>query len=62
MWQPRPQGQSGLIAMQLSYDELHYTIGMHFTLGSPLRILNVHYTKSIMGSIVLEQKWMYFVY
>ena len=51
-----------LIAMQPLYNELRHAVGMHFTLGSPLRILNVHYTKSIKCSIVLEQKRMYFVH
>ena len=45
-----------LIAMQPSYNELCHAVGMRFTLGSPLHILNVHYTKSIKGSIILEQK------
>ena len=52
----RPQGRSMLIAMQPSYNELRHAVGMCFTLGSPLCILNVHYTKSIKGSIILEQK------
>ena len=51
-----------LIAMQPLYNELRHAIGMCFTLGSPLRILNVQYTKSIKGSIILEQKWMYFIH
>ena len=51
-----------LIAMQPSYDELHHAVGMCFTLDSPLRILNVHCTKSIKCSIILEQKQMYFIH
>ena len=62
MWQPRPQGWSMLIAMQPLYNELCHAIGMCFTLGSPLRILNVHCTQLIKCSIILEQKWMYFVH
>ena len=62
MWQPRSQGWSMLFATQPLYDELRHAISMHFTLGSPLHILNMHYTKSIKGSIILEQKWMYFVH
>ena len=42
--------------MQPLYDELHHAIGMHSLFGSPLHILNMHYTKSIKGSIILEQK------
>ena len=51
-----------LSAMQPSYNELRYAVGMRFTLGSPLRILNVHCTKTIKCSIILEQKQMYFVH
>ena len=51
-----------LIATQPSYNELCHAVGMHFTLGSPLCILNVHYTKLIKCSIILEQKGMYFVH
>ena len=51
-----------LIAMQPLYNELCHAVGMCFTLGSPLCILNVHYTKSIKGSIILEQKQMYFIH
>ena len=57
-----PQGWSMLIAMQPLYNELRHAIGMCFTLGSPLCILNMHNTNSIKGSIVLEQKWMYFIH
>ena len=46
-----------LIAMQPLYNELRHAVGMCFTLGSPLHILNVHYTQSIKCSIILEQKW-----
>ena len=52
-----------LFAMQPSYNELcHAVRPVRFTLGSPLHILNVHYTKSIKGSIILEQKRMYFIH
>ena len=50
-----------LIAMQPSYDELRHAVGICFTLGSPLHIMKVHYTKPIKCSIVLEQKQMYFI-
>ena len=51
-----------LLATQPSYDELRNAVGIRFTLGSPLRILNVHCTRSIRCSIILEQKQMYFVH
>ena len=62
MCQPRPLGQSMLIAMQPLYNELRHAVGMRFTLSPPLRILNVHYTKAIKGSIILEQKQMCFIH
>ena len=51
-----------LLATQPSYNELRLAIGICFTLGSPLHILNVLCTQLIRCSIVLEQKQMYFIH
>ena len=46
----------------LMYDELCQAIGMRSLSVPPFTFLNVHYTQSIKGSIILKQKLMYFVY